>query len=109
MLKEFIVEVRLEGHIVVEDPRCPSEWRGSGCYDKHIKKEARAEVEVWADTELQARSFVENCDKRELYSGYEVSLDDFSVEGVRYVYNLGERSEEEAGITGCSDIVFKEI
>lgn len=38
------IKARLYGTVQVEDPRCPSEWHGSGCYD--IDVPATQEVTV---------------------------------------------------------------
>ena len=33
MRKYYEAKIMLEGTVPVEDPRCPYEWKGSGCYD----------------------------------------------------------------------------
>lgn len=54
-MKEFDIEVRLEGVTLVEDPHCPFEWIGSGCYDIEVPVYCYAHMKVYAESEERAR------------------------------------------------------
>ena len=42
----FRIEVFLKGTVRMEDPKCPSYWRGSGVYDIDVPVSAEAEVVI---------------------------------------------------------------
>ena len=96
MLKQFMVNVHLDGHYTIADPRCPSYWKGSGCYDIDIHSQADLEVEVWAETEDLARKYALEYEYRDTDSV--VELDAVQVEAVKFVANLEDRDEEETGV-----------
>lgn len=96
MLKKFMVNVHLDGHYTIEDPRCPWEWRGSGCYDIDVSVEKDIEVEVWAEAEDQARKYALDYEYKDISST--VELDAVQVEFVKFVEDLPDRDPEEAGV-----------
>lgn len=96
MLKQFKVKVHIIGHYAEEDPKCPPEWRGSGCYDIEYPAHAHIEVEVWADDKEQARRFA--AEYQYLSASDSVEMDDVKVESVQFVKDLPNRYSEEAGV-----------
>ena len=96
MLKKFMAYVHLDGHYIMEDPRCPSEWKGSGCYDIDVSAMKDIEVEVWAETEDQARKYALDYEYRDISST--VELDAVQVGLVKFVENLPDRDPEEVGV-----------
>ena len=52
----FEVCVLLRGTVRQEDPHCPSQWRGSGCYDIDVPASQRVKVTVPAQNEGLARN-----------------------------------------------------
>lgn len=95
-IKVYIVSVHLEGYYTVEDPRCPSYWKGSGCYDIDIHTWADVEVEVWAETEEQARKYALDYGYND--PGTIVEVEAVQVESVAFVQDLEGRDKEEAGV-----------
>ena len=47
MMECFEIEVSLKGTVRMEDPKCPSYWRGSGVYDIDVPVSAEAEVVIY--------------------------------------------------------------
>ena len=52
----FEVCVLLRGTVRQEDPHCPSQWRGSGCYDIDVPATQRVTVTVTAKDKDAAES-----------------------------------------------------
>lgn len=52
----FEVLVLLKGTVRQEDPHCPSQWRGSGCYDIDVPASQRVTVTVPAQNEGLAKN-----------------------------------------------------
>ena len=52
----FEVCVLLRGTVRQEDPHCPSQWRGSGCYDVDVPASQRVKVTVPANNEGLAKN-----------------------------------------------------
>lgn len=96
MMKIFKANVHLDGHYTIEDPQCPSYWKGSGCYDIDVPASADLEVEVWAETEVQARKYALEYEYNDTSSS--VELDAVRVESVNFVEDLLDRDQEEAGV-----------
>lgn len=95
-MKQFMVNVHLDGHYTIEDPRCPWEWRGSGCYDIEVSVKKDIKVEVWAEAEDQARKYALDYEYKDISST--VELDAVQVEFVKFVKDLPDRDPEEAGV-----------
>lgn len=76
----FKVEVSLKGNVRMEDPKCPSYWRGSGVYDIDVAATQRVTVTVSAKDKEQAEYVARNyCYEAE--SGCELeSVDNVEVE-----------------------------
>lgn len=55
----FEVLVLLKGTVRQEDPHCPSQGRGSGCYDIDVPAEQRVTVTVPANNEGLARNLAQ--------------------------------------------------
>lgn len=64
-MKTYEVQVRIEGTIDVEDPNCPSGWRGSGCYMTACKCWQDVTVTLTAESEDEARNKVKAHDFEE--------------------------------------------
>lgn len=45
-MERFKIEVSLKGTVRMEDPKCPSYWRGSGVYDIDVPVSAETEVVI---------------------------------------------------------------
>ena len=54
-MKLYLVTVDLNGSVMVEDPHCPSYWRGSGVYDIDAPAHQEVEVTVCAADEEEAK------------------------------------------------------
>lgn len=107
MLKQYTVNVHIDGHYLTEDPHCPSYWRGSGCYDIEVPTWCDLEVEVWAESEEQAKKLAEE------YDGYVdewdgVQIEVVTVDSVKFVKVLEGRDEEEIGIIEDFTINWRE-
>lgn len=47
-MKRFIITVLVAGQYYKEHPRCPSRWKGSGCYDITVDCQKEVTCEVYA-------------------------------------------------------------
>ena len=47
-MKRFIITVLVAGQYFKEHPRCPSRWKGSGCYDITVDCQKEVTYEVYA-------------------------------------------------------------
>ena len=94
MLKQYKLKVRIDGHYMIEDPKCPFEWRGSGCYDKEVKTWANMNLEVWAKSPKEAIKFVEEYDYA---AGTEIEVDDVKILNVE-CFGYSARDADEAGV-----------
>ena len=97
MLKQFELKIHLDGHYTIEDPKCPSYWRGSGCYDIDIQCWADFPIEVWAVDEDQAKQLAYD------YPSYDglttcAEIETIQVESVRFIKDLQDRGEDEASV-----------
>lgn len=91
MLKKFMADVHLDGHYTIENPLCPSEWRGSGCYDMEVPVWADIHIEVWAHSESEARTLLmEYKDYEALGNQDTIVLDAVQVESVWFISDLDE-------------------
>ena len=94
MLKQYNVNAHIDGHYTIEDPKCPSEWRGSGCYVIDVQVYCDTELDVWAVSKDQAG---------ELAAGYDYPLGpvtevrDIIVKDPEFICDLS-REEDEAGV-----------
>lgn len=104
MLKQFKVNVIVYGHYTIEDPKCPSGWRGSGCYDIEIETWCDPELEVWAHSEEEAEKFAEEYDYA---NDYVICIDDVIIEDIVFVAEL-DRDDEEAGVVDGFTINWKD-
>lgn len=106
MLKQFKATVHVDGHYTIEDPKCPSDWRGSGCYDITVNTWFDTELEVWAELEEKAKAMVYdyNFERPE----YTVEVDAIQVEKIEFVKDLGDRDLAEAGVIEDFNIDWKE-
>jgi hypothetical protein len=95
MLREYKVRVHGDAHYYVESPKCPSEWKGSGCYDIEVKSVMNTDVVVWAKSEEEARKCAEEYDYQGEYCG---QIDDVNVVSVELVRDLPYRGEDEVGV-----------
>ena len=95
-MKKFTVSVHLDGTYTVEDPRCPSYWKGSGCYDITVNTWCDTEVEVWAETEEQARTYALEYEYNDPDTVIETEV--AQVESVALVEDMPDRDTEEAGV-----------
>ena len=106
MIKKFTVKVHLDGTYTVEDPKCPSYWKGSGCYDITVDTWCDMDVEVWAETEEQARQFALDYEYNDRDTIVEV--DAVQVKSVKFVEDLEGRETEEAGVIEPVEYNWKE-
>ncbi|MBQ3996667.1 MAG: hypothetical protein II637_01360 [Bacteroidales bacterium] len=93
MLKQFEVYVHVDGHYSYEDPKCPIYWRGFGCYNIEVDTWCDTELEVWANSEEEARKFAEEYDYAK---DYIICIDDVIIEDIVFVADL-DCDDEEAG------------
>ena len=91
MLIQYKVKVNLEGHYVIEDPKCPSSWKGSGVYDRQIDCWCDLDIEVWAHSLAEAVKFAEDYN-------YDDPATVVDIESAKRVKALPDRDEEEAGV-----------
>lgn len=73
----YTITAQLRAHYTVEDPKCPSYWRGSGVYDIEVPCTVDIRAEVVAESEDDAVDMVLDYD----YYGdrdnpYDVEFDD---------------------------------
>lgn len=61
-MKEFKIDVKFSGTVREEDPYCPSEWRGSGCYDIDVPSSCCVSFLIVARDEKRAREIVSDYD-----------------------------------------------
>lgn len=106
MLKNFTVRIHLDGYYMMEDPHCPSYWKGSGCYDITINCWADFDIEVWAETEEQAEGLAYEYDYE--LNKYAVTVDAVQVESVKFVEDLEGHDPEEASVIEPVDFEWKE-
>lgn len=59
-MKEYRVKARIDGIVREEDPKCPWEWRGSGCYDIDVEKYCYIKCSVFAESEEEVKDIVGN-------------------------------------------------
>lgn len=107
MIKKFTAKIHLDGTYTVEDPRCPSYWRGSGCYDVAVATWCDTEVEVWAESEELARRLAIDYEYNDGKTTIEVEA--VQVESVTFVEDLPGRDAEEAGVIEPVEYKWKEI
>lgn len=107
MLKKFMAYVHLDGHYIMEDPRCPSEWKGSGCYDIEIQTWCDTEVEVWAESEELAEEYAFEWEYND--PSTIIMIEAVQVESVTFVEDLPGRDAEEAGVIEPVTYNWKEI
>lgn len=100
MLKQYKVKVRIDGHYTIEDPKCPSEWRGSGCYDIDVQVYCDTELDVWAVSKDQAEKLAAGYD---YCTGLVTEIYDIIVKDLEFVCDLS-RGEDEAGVIEPVDI-----
>lgn len=96
MLKKFIAKVHIDGTYTVEDPKCPSHWKGSGCYDRTVNTWCDPEVEVWAETEELAEGYAFDWEYDD--PSTIIDIEAVQVESVTFVEDLPGRDLEEAGV-----------
>lgn len=48
-MERYRVLLNIFESFTYEDPKCPFEWKGSGCYDKTEKRLHAREAEVWCN------------------------------------------------------------
>lgn len=96
MLNQYNVKVYLEGRYYIEDPCCPSEWRGSGVYDKEITTWCDLDVEVWAHSLAEAVKFADDYEYEDRDSCIEIYLID--IESARRVKARPDRDDDEVGV-----------
>lgn len=99
--------VHLDGHYIIEDPRCPSEWKGSGCYDIEIQTWCDTEVEVWAESEELAEEYAFEWEYND--PSTIIMIEAVQVESVTFVEDLPGRDAEEAGVIEPVTYNWKEI
>lgn len=63
-MKTYGIDVVLHGTCRQEDPRCPSAWRGSGCYDIDVDVLQKVSLTISADSEDTAKSIAMDYDYR---------------------------------------------
>jgi hypothetical protein len=107
MLKKFIAKVHIDGVYTIEDPKCPSYWKGSGCYDITVDTWCDTEVEVWAETEEKAEEYALEWEYNDQSTTIEVEA--VQVESVTFVEDLPGRDQEEAGVIEPVTYHWKEI
>lgn len=100
MKKYYEAKIRLEGTILQEDPRCPSRWKGSGCYDINVACSQAAEVSVAAESEEEARRAIEEFDYGS-FRDCEVTY----IEDV-IILKITCNGEDEAEENGVVDVAF---
>lgn len=106
MINKYIVKVHAEGtYYAGEDPRCPSEWRGSGCYDVYKETECDVEIEVWASSFADAEKIA---DKFDVSADTTIILDDRYIVSITFERVLNGRDDEEAGIIEPVNIEWKD-
>ena len=62
----FEIEVSLKGTVRMEDPKCPSSWRGSGVYDIDVPVSAEAEVVIYHNDMEAVKKMLEEYEWPEL-------------------------------------------
>lgn len=96
MLKKFKVKVHIDGVYTIEDPKCPSYWKGSGCYDRTVNTWCDTEVEVWAETEEKAEEYALEWEYDD--PSTVIDIEAVQVESVTFVEDLPGRDLGEAGV-----------
>lgn len=81
-LYKFKARVHVDGHYTVEDPHCPSEWRGSGVYDHEIATWIDTDVELWAKSYGEAESLILGYN---FADGTVVDVEDICIEKIEYL------------------------
>lgn len=107
MLKKFIAKVHIDGIYTTEDPKCPSFWKGSGCYDITVNTWCDTEVEVWAETEEKAEEYALEWEYND--PSTIIMIEAVQVESVTFVEDLPGRDAEEAGVIEPVTYNWKEI
>lgn len=100
MLKQYKVKVHIDGHYTIEDPKCPSDWHGSGCYDIDVQVYCDTELDVWAVSKDQAEKLADGYD---YCPGLVTEIYDIIVKDPEFVCDLS-RGEDEAGVIEPVDI-----
>ena len=90
MLKQYNANVHIDGHYTIEDPKCPSFWRGSGCYD--IEEDARELIYEYSFESPK----------------YSIDVDAVQIEEIEFVKDLEDRDDEEAGVIEDFTIYWKQ-
>lgn len=95
MIRQYLANVRVDGHYSYEDPKCPSEWLGSGCYDIDVETWCEPTVEVWANSFAEAEKLVEEYD----YAFYHcVSIDNVQILSIKMIKIMPDRGDDEVGV-----------
>lgn len=106
VMKEFKVRARIAGTYSYEDPKCPSYWKGSGCYDVTVASWYNVDVTVFAETEERAREMVEtydyDSDRRNKYTTSSDEIEITSIDG-KDVDNTDEESIEVEYLDSMED------
>lgn len=103
MLKKFKAKVHIDGIYTIEDPKCPSYWKGSGCYDITVNTWCDTDVEVWAETEEKASELALDYEYND--PSTDIDIEVIQVESVTFVDDLPDRDLEEAGV--IEPVVYK--
>lgn len=81
-LYKFKARVHVDGHYTVEDPHCPSEWRGSGVYDREIATWIDTDVELWAKSYGEAEKLILGYD---FADGTVIDIEDVFIKKIEYL------------------------
>ena len=93
MINKYIAKMVVEAHYTYEDPKCPSNWRGSGCYDIDVPCKRDVDVEVWSNSYAEAEKLLLAYD----YAiDYCVTIDDAWIKEIRFEKEMADRGEDEA-------------
>ena len=102
MYKEFKVKVELYGYVMVEDSKCPSDWRGSHCYDVPEKFFGDVELDVWAESLDRAKELVYEHEFAFNGPWYMDEVEDMTIVSIVEVPNKYDVADEE----GIEDEVY---
>ena len=97
-MKEFEIEVTIQGYYYFEPSSCPWEWRGSGIYDDEGYETVQAVCYVLAQSEESAKNLINAYS----FSEYNGHIDNITIDNV----SVFDEDPEEGEIETVLDVVL---
>lgn len=97
-VREFEISATIYGFNWVEDPKCPSEWKGSGCYDLRVHDTGKVIMHVWADSEERAAELANEHEFEFTGDWFFESVEEVRIDRVKEIPGTEGMSDDEEGV-----------